>query len=186
MLQSALIGLMMEKSLRDISVIELTQLADVNRGTFYLHYKDIYDLYDSIESEVVSTFESVIFPSARQGGGFDLNYIISSVFEFISENSKTCIAILKHNDRNFLERIFDMCRDRSLMDWLKLHPGKGELYSYYFSYVTSGCVGLMRTWLDGDMSESPQFMAQMAFSMVSGSLAGGMADTSCACAQTEK
>ena len=38
-LRMALTTLMMEKSVGEITVREIAELADVNRGTFYAHYK---------------------------------------------------------------------------------------------------------------------------------------------------
>ena len=38
-LQQAMLELLKEKDARSITVRELTQRADVNRGTFYAHYK---------------------------------------------------------------------------------------------------------------------------------------------------
>ena len=37
-LRLALMKLMSEKSVKDISVRELAAIADINRGTFYIHY----------------------------------------------------------------------------------------------------------------------------------------------------
>ena len=51
-LQTALAALMREKDLKDITVRELTELADVNRGTFYAHYKNISEVLESIQSDV--------------------------------------------------------------------------------------------------------------------------------------
>ena len=42
-LRLALMKLMADKSIKDISVRELAAIADINRGTFYIHYKDVYD-----------------------------------------------------------------------------------------------------------------------------------------------
>ena len=44
LLRQGLIQLMETKDIKDISVKELSDLADINRGTFYLHYNDIYDM----------------------------------------------------------------------------------------------------------------------------------------------
>ena len=44
MLQEALIDLLQEKALENISVRELVNKADINRSTFYSHYDTIYDL----------------------------------------------------------------------------------------------------------------------------------------------
>ena len=44
LLRQGLIQLMATKDIKDISVKELSDLADINRGTFYLHYNDIFDM----------------------------------------------------------------------------------------------------------------------------------------------
>ena len=49
-LRLALMKLMSEKSVKDISVRELAAIADINRGTFYIHYNptivlQIYSAY---------------------------------------------------------------------------------------------------------------------------------------------
>lgn len=51
-LRLALMKLMADKSIKDISVRELAAIADINRGTFYIHYKDVYDLLSSLEDEL--------------------------------------------------------------------------------------------------------------------------------------
>ena len=50
LLRQTLTQLLMHKDLKDITISELTEMADVNRGTFYLHYRDIYDLFDPKDS----------------------------------------------------------------------------------------------------------------------------------------
>lgn len=47
-IENAFFELLAEKPLEKISVTELARRARINKGTFYLHYKDIYDLYSSI------------------------------------------------------------------------------------------------------------------------------------------
>lgn len=47
-LQAALGGLMMQKSFEEISVQDITDLADVNRATFYDHYTDKFALLDAM------------------------------------------------------------------------------------------------------------------------------------------
>ena len=52
-LQEGFIHLRKSKSIKDITVKELCELTDLNRGTFYLHYKDIYDLSEQMENEII-------------------------------------------------------------------------------------------------------------------------------------
>ena len=53
-LSDALITLLMQKPVREITVRELTELANVSRGTFYFHYTDIYDLMDHVDDGICS------------------------------------------------------------------------------------------------------------------------------------
>lgn len=46
-LYQALEELLKKKSLSQITVTELAAHAEINKGTFYLHYKDIFDLYQN-------------------------------------------------------------------------------------------------------------------------------------------
>ena len=50
---NAFIQLRSKKPLEKITVKELAELAMINKATFYLHYKDIYDLSDSLEEELI-------------------------------------------------------------------------------------------------------------------------------------
>ena len=51
-LRWALMTLMSEKAQKNISVRELAERADINRGTFYIHYKDVSDLLQHLEDEM--------------------------------------------------------------------------------------------------------------------------------------
>ena len=44
-IESALLELLKTKPLEKITVTELARVALINKGTFYLHYQDIFDLY---------------------------------------------------------------------------------------------------------------------------------------------
>lgn len=48
-LKKGLAALMKEKSVNQITVKELVEEVDINRSTFYLHFKDIQDLLREIE-----------------------------------------------------------------------------------------------------------------------------------------
>ena len=45
--------LLTKKPIQKISVKELCEKAGINRGTFYSHYEDIYDLLEKIENEIL-------------------------------------------------------------------------------------------------------------------------------------
>ena len=53
------------KNLEQISVTELTQKAEISKATFYLHYRDIYDLSEQLQQEVIQfVFSQIEDPMA--------------------------------------------------------------------------------------------------------------------------
>lgn len=59
-IKSALLILMKKKPFMKLSVTELCKLININRGTFYLHYLDLYDVLDDILEELFHNTSSVI------------------------------------------------------------------------------------------------------------------------------
>lgn len=57
-IKSAILELMAEKDFEDITIRDIADKANVNRGTIYLHYVNKYDLLDKIIEEHInnSTF----------------------------------------------------------------------------------------------------------------------------------
>ena len=54
-IRNAFLELRAAKPLEKITVKELCSLACINKSTFYSHYKDIYDLSDQLETDVVAS-----------------------------------------------------------------------------------------------------------------------------------
>ena len=52
-IKNAFIKLRSSKPLERITIKELVDLAEISKATFYLHYKDIYDLSDYLQKELI-------------------------------------------------------------------------------------------------------------------------------------
>lgn len=59
-LQEALIRLLSKKSIGEITIKELTDEADVHRGTFYHHYADAMDLKVQTEREIAEQLTEIL------------------------------------------------------------------------------------------------------------------------------
>ena len=62
LIRKAFTELLREKPVQNITVKELCQTAGINRGTFYSHYTDIYDLLQQIEDEITEEFQKSLQP----------------------------------------------------------------------------------------------------------------------------
>ena len=57
-IEQAFLSLLAEKPLQKMSVVELARAARINKGTFYLHYTDIFDLYEkTVRHQIEAGFE---------------------------------------------------------------------------------------------------------------------------------
>ena len=159
--RKVLIQLLMEKDLKNISVSELTELADVNRGTFYLHYKDVYDLFEQIENEALEEFTRII-KEYQQRDSIIWKDIMLDLFKYIAANADIFIAILKTKESTFLSKIIEMNRPQNKEQWRKLFvKGREEYYEYYFAFFSSGCIEMVRSWFIKGMPEPAEQMAAL-------------------------
>lgn len=97
-IKEVFIQLRSKKPLEKITVTELCKLAQINKSTFYSHYRDIFNLSDQCEKEVVNNlFESLphpeyIFNNTKQltidlfNVCFDNMDIINIIFEGKQKN----------------------------------------------------------------------------------------------------
>ena len=77
----ACIDLLKEKDFRHITVGDIAKRADINRGTFYLHFTDKYDMLDSFENEMAEKIERVIVENVPKEP--DLRLFIESRYDTI-------------------------------------------------------------------------------------------------------
>ena len=59
-IRNAFAALIAEKDLNDITIKDISDVADINRKTVYNYYGGIHEILDEIENELVSSFEKVI------------------------------------------------------------------------------------------------------------------------------
>ena len=164
LLTQGLIQLMQEKQIKDITVRELADLVDVNRGTFYLYYRDIFDMLEQIETEIFERFNQII--SAHQEGRIlsQTQPMFSDLFHFIAENEEMCRTLLSTNgDIKFLQRLSDVVEERIRADWLTHPDGLTEAeFEYRYAFGVLGCVGLVRALLQNHCAEAADDMAVLA------------------------
>lgn len=168
MLKQGLTELLLQKPIQQISVKELCDYVDLNRGTFYLHYRDIYDLLEQLENEMLERFETILSEHAaeqRSGNPFPL---LKDVFRLLGESSDFCRMVLgKNRDWNFIVKLESILKERCFYDWKTLFQTADEgVYEVYYSFIISGCIGIAESWLFGDMKKTPEELASLAETII--------------------
>ncbi len=174
LLTQALTQLLQEKQINEITVKELTDLADMNRGTFYLYYKDMFDMLEKIEDGMFEALDAIVSLHEHDDVSQQTKPILLDLFRFIEDNQEMCRVLLSpHGDMNFLHRLNEVVREKCLKAWPVIRKEKGEAdFDYHYSFVVFGCAGIIRAWVNRNCPESAEKMAEMAYGMIHrGSLA---------------
>lgn len=166
-LKKGLAVLMKEKSVNQITVKELVEEVDINRSTFYLHFKDIQDLLREIEENMEAQIKRAIEEHPIVSGNENAFYFIEDMFRVLDEEREISKALIGPNgDMGFIHRIERIIKENSRGTLEKMFPGKKEDLKYFYAFCLSGCLGLVKVWLNEGEEKSPEEMAQMTFNMI--------------------
>ena len=155
LLREAFLDLLVEKPVAKITVKELCEQANVNRATFYAHYRDLFDLHEEIERDLAHTIMrslSTTLPSQS------LSAFSNEICRIIVDNERSCQAIFgEHGDPEFPLRVVETLRESSIALWRQQRPDlpEAELDRLY-TFMANGCLAVIRSWVRNDMADSPR------------------------------
>ena len=172
-IRNALVDLIEEKGFEAITVKDITDTAKINRGTFYAHYQDKFDLMTKCQEEIMKEMSNIVqqnFPGviAELGTNSPLKTpftVAVSIFEYLNKNSGFMKAVLGPKGdlsfqtklRDFMwKTLFDNSQNSLVKEDNLLVPGH-----YLISYIASAHIGIIQQWLNTGRKESPQEMAQI-------------------------
>jgi AcrR family transcriptional regulator len=167
-LRDAMILLMEKKSIAEITVREVTELADLNRGTFYLHYKDVYDMVEQIENDIFNEFNSIVNARKVDELQGNMTLFFEDIFSYMADNAQLCSALLSHNgDIAFLQRLKSAVREKCYHNWDAWYNKEKSCYfNTYSAFLVAGCLGVIQEWLSGGMTEPPQKIAKTVHDII--------------------
>lgn len=165
-LKESLIDLLSKKDIAAVTIKQICEKADINRATFYSHYADQYDLLRKIEDEFLENVKVYIAIFKQKKADAVLVEVLEKIFEYIKDNAKLCRHLLsQQGNLEFQKRIMMLIYDTNIV----IKPGeslkKGE-EEYMYSFIITGCVGVIHKWLEEGMKQSSRTMAAMIFNSV--------------------
>lgn len=86
-LSMALVELLAEKPVNEITVKELTERSDVNRATFYRHYRDIYDMLRQMEQELFGEFTAALEQEPPPENEAALERLYCRILRFVADRA---------------------------------------------------------------------------------------------------
>ena len=152
-LREALIDLILEKPLVSITVKDICARADINRSTFYLHFKDVTDILRTTEDEIIEHMHEHAPMHERECR--DLQEIKGFFIDFLEQirNNPRIMKVIQvlcseQGDPYFVRKLQTMTYEAFLDGWdmhimLEMSEQRKLLV---FSYIISGMVSMLSTW----------------------------------------
>lgn len=173
-LREGLAHLMLEKSIKEITVKELVDKVDINRSTFYLHYADIYQMLQQIEEEALDNITHILenCPVDFSNNESTLEFV-TKFFAILDSDKDLCRALLgPHGDMAFVEQIENLLAGTFLKHLPGTFPKNDSNLKYAYAFILNGCVGLIKTWLSQPVQESPAHMAELTCRLIENATQG--------------
>ena len=146
-LRDALVSLLEKKPLEKITVLELCEVASINRATFYKHYTDLFDLMNQLKEELkIKIIEHVkdFYHDEENARESFIRYI-----HLMKENTQLYLILCKEIGPDCLrQQTWEVTKEI----YLKVKPGNGKKTNFIeeakLRYETYGCTVVIEDWLE--------------------------------------
>ncbi len=159
-IKDTFLNLLEKKDISSITVTEICEIADINRGTFYRYYMDVYDLLKNIEQEFIDEIKnSPSIENIHDHSIYSFTKGILSIFE----NNKKLVKILFNTDNNiyFLNEVLDVAYDKCMTRWEQEQPDiNEEELDNAVVFIFNGALGVINYWIKNDFSISSDDIAK--------------------------
>ena len=175
LLKESLLELMKRKTFSDISVRDVTDAADMNRATFYLHYSGTAELLHSVEEDLLEELQSLVDAHMQETFAVgSVAPVFEPVLDFVIENRETCAILFSSSESSgFFQAIQQLVHENGaplVKTWY--HPADPRLTDYLLSFLAWGFMGLLREWFEQDMALPKAALLSAAQRVADGAAAG--------------
>lgn len=173
-LQTALLILLKTQRLHEITISNLVQIADLNRGTFYANYDRKEQILDDIITEVITDLISSYRSPIENETTFDFKHLTASsikIFNHVEAHASFYQLILAEESfLLFQKRITSELKRLSLVEIHQQLDDQTIDLDLLASYQAHAIFGLIVTWVESDFKYSAYYMSQQLLKIVSSNL----------------
>ena len=145
---NAYIQLLSETKQENISALEICEIANIHRSTFYRHYEGINDIEIDIEKTVLKTFSGILDNTPLDDFTNGRKTFLRTVSETIRNDLSFYTKVLLVNRRvGFIEKIDATIRNKLKETLSKKTELSDDEIDYVFTFAVAGRVAVYRKWI---------------------------------------
>lgn len=164
-IKKALFELMLTQPLSRITVTDICNTAEINRGTFYKYYNDPKDLLIQIENHLIVEIQEVLDKTLGTGTYYES---LLKALDYTAKSSELCKILFSNNgDPEFIQRILSLAHDKTIGVYQASAPkASKEKLELLYIFISNGIIGIMKNWINSDMAESPEELAELLSKLI--------------------
>lgn len=164
-IRKSFLDLLSQKKINEITVADITKSADIARSTFYLHYEDVYDLYDQIITNLLNGL-TIRFDQLYLASTLASNFkkLMQELINYVVEQKKIFrILFQKDSESKLTNRLIKLFTDRII----KIeHISRTNKQAYFeILFTVTGAINIFISWLmrdsDADSHELSNILNQI-------------------------
>lgn len=176
LIQTSFMQILENKSFESITVGDITEKAKINRGTFYLHYKDKFDLLEKVELQLFEDLGNHIDDlqtnySAKYTFEKGQEQLAATLFSSIKMHAPILkIFLSNHGRAGFHIRFRDAFSEKVRVNLQKNGDFNANLkvpLEYFLAFITSAFLGLIEQWVQNGLDKTPQEMTTLYIDIIS-------------------
>jgi AcrR family transcriptional regulator len=166
LLRNSLIALLQENPISRISIKEICAKAEINRSTFYLHYRNQFDLLDAIEKELLDNVQAHL---KNIGIGSDGRQYLVALLSYIEQNADIFRALLCNPQDTTFRQTFVASAFKNMQAYIKLTCPE-NINDYIQGFLVMGCLDLIQKWVESGFDIPAERLADLMFRLSAGAV----------------
>ena len=159
LLEEALLKLLQEKTIYDISIKELCDVAGINRSTFYKHFNSQFDLLMYMEDKFMEEIGECL---KSYGQKISLNKRLIKILDLIKDNFSFTKLLLNNNiDPEFATKLFkkpdivDVINNDNIFTYTD-----PKMKQYAVIFKMEGCFSVLKSWINNNCDISSKQLSE--------------------------
>ncbi|WP_073075924.1 TetR/AcrR family transcriptional regulator [Sporobacter termitidis] len=149
LIMNTFIDLLAEKGFEKITINDIAERANINRGTVYLHYVDKFDLLD----KCIETYVELLLHHCANSADTNLNAsAFQSIFEYLEKNFTIYKLLLSNEGFGFFRSRLYAIIAQTVTEVIGIKSENKALSNDVTThFLTSGFIGVLEWWINNSM-----------------------------------
>lgn len=149
LIRSCYFKLKFERKAKKITVTDICQEANINRGTFYRYYVDALDLEDKIETQCVNELIEALLSNYSYDGRY--SGFLDSVLEYVKDHRYEFeLVVGKMSGTNAYSKFCNKLCTTAMPVWIKRGNVNERTAAILLKYIAAGIYSLLGNLVDPD------------------------------------